>query len=62
MKEKPKIQMSGISQIKISKKWVLITTGCILFFLLFVGGMFIIAATSRPPTVNSGGFEQGAKW
>lgn len=56
MKEKPEIQMTGVSQIKISRKWIAIVAVTTVVFFGIVGTMFVISAQSRPATVHTGGY------
>lgn len=62
MKEDQKFVMTGISQVKIRKKWVWWSVFVIMLFFVIAGAMLWISATSRPVTVNTGGYTNGDKW
>lgn len=62
MEDKREFQMNGVSQIKIHMKWVWITVAATIVFLMITGPMLYVASTSRPATVNTGGFTQGEEW
>lgn len=56
MKEKREIQMTGVSQVKIQGKWIVIIAVTTIVFFGVVGTMFVISAQSRPATVHTGGY------
>jgi len=62
MEEKQKFIMTGVSQITVSKKWVWRCILALVVFFIIVGTMLVISATSRPATVNSGGYTNGVDW
>jgi len=62
MKEQQKIIMTGESQITVSKKWVCWCILALVVFFIIAGTMLVISATSRPATVNSGGYTHGKDW
>ena len=62
MKEKPEIQMSGVSEIRISKKWIWIIVAASIGFTATLGAMLVISSMSRTATVNSGGYTHGEDW
>jgi len=55
-------EMTGISQIKISKKWIWMCVAVLLVFVVVMGAMLWVSSTSRPPTVNTGGYTNGVDW
>ncbi|PHS78164.1 MAG: hypothetical protein COB59_08545 [Rhodospirillaceae bacterium] len=55
-------EMTGISQIKINKKWIWITVAALFVFSIIAGTMLVISAQSRPATINSGGYTGGEEW
>jgi len=51
-----RIEITGHSQITVNKKWVAIIVAVLVAFTGVVGWMFEISATSRPPTISTGGY------
>lgn len=51
-----RVEITGHSQITVNKKWVAIIVAILVVFTGVVGWMFEISATSRPPTIRSGGY------
>lgn len=51
-----RVEITGQSQITVNKKWVAAIVVILLFFTSMVGWMYMIAATSRPPTTKTGGY------
>jgi hypothetical protein len=47
-KKERKLEITGVSQITISKKWVAIITVLIVVFTVGVGWMFQVSAVARP--------------
>ena len=62
MKDKPEIQMTGISQVHMSKKWIWIVVVATIVFMATMGTMLVVSSMSRPATVNSGGYVNGEDW
>lgn len=56
MTDKPEIRITGESQITINKKVVAIVVAVVILFVGAVGWMYQITATSRPATVETGGY------
>lgn len=56
MQNKPKREISGVSQITINKKWVAIIIAILVVFVGGVGWMYQVTATARPATVKTGGY------
>lgn len=52
----PEIQMTGISEITINKKWAAIIVAVIIVFVGGVGWMYQETAMARPATVHTGGY------
>jgi len=57
MAQKPELKITGESQITVSKKWVAIVVVILVAFTAGVGWMYLVTATARPATVNSGGYK-----
>ena len=51
-----RVEITGHSQITVNKKWVVIIIAILVVFTGIVGWMFEISATSRPPTISTGGY------
>jgi hypothetical protein len=51
-----RVEITGHSQITVNKKWVAAIVLILLVFTGVVGWMYMVAATSRPPTVKTGGY------
>ena len=47
-KKERKLEITGVSQITISKKWVAVITAIIVVFTVGVGWMFQVSAVARP--------------
>ncbi|MBL4692404.1 MAG: hypothetical protein JKY92_03645 [Magnetovibrio sp.] len=62
MVDKKDFKMTGISQIKIKKKAIWWTVFVLVLFCAIAGIMLWISSTSRPPTVNTGGYTNGNDW
>lgn len=62
MDKKQDFEMNGISQIKIKRKVVLWTVFVTVVFCLIVGAMLWVTSTSRPATINTGGYTNGIDW
>ena len=62
MKDKPEIQMTGVSQVRINKKWIWIVVVATIGFMATMGTMLVVSSMSRPATVNSGGYTNGEDW
>lgn len=62
MKEKPEIQMTGISQVHMSRKWIWIVVVATVVFIAIMGTALVVSSMSRPATVNSGGYTNGVEW
>ncbi len=48
MNDDKKIEISGVSQITISKKWIAIVAGIVVVFTVGIGWMFQVTAVARP--------------
>ncbi len=53
---------SGVRQVKIDMKWVWIVAAATMVLLIITGPMLWLASTSRPATVNTGGYTNLEKW
>ncbi|MCK5444343.1 MAG: hypothetical protein KAI73_01890 [Rhodospirillaceae bacterium] len=62
MEDPEKFEITGISQITIHKKWIWIVAGVVFVFVMIVGPMFWVVATSMPATVNTGGYTNLKDW
>lgn len=51
-----RVEITGHSQITVNKKWVAAIVLILLVFTSAVGWMYMVAATSRPPTIKTGGY------
>lgn len=47
-KKEKKLEITGVSQITINKKWIGIITAMIVVFTVGVGWMFQVSAVARP--------------
>jgi|GEM_PF-1380210 len=51
-----RVEITGHSQITVNKKWVAAIVLILVVFTGMVGWMYMVAATSRPPTIKTGGY------
>lgn len=52
MGDERKLEITGVSQITISKKWIGIIAGIVVVFTVVVGWMFLVSAMARPVTAE----------
>lgn len=62
MKDPEEFEITGISQITIQMKWIWLVAAVTVVFVMITGPMLWVAATSRPATVNTGGYTNLKDW